>query len=97
MIDMETEIVTARAVATTHMRFDMSAFSWKALQTELSTSSYLLPDDDLSSQRGIIATAIAIADRMTCSLKQLFLQVPDVNNNGPTSFGLSAALSPIAG
>jgi hypothetical protein len=45
----------------------MSAFSWKALQAELSTSSYLLPDDDITSQRGIIATAMAIADRMTCS------------------------------
>jgi hypothetical protein len=45
----------------------MSAFSWKALRDQLAVSSYLMPDDDITSQRGLIATAIAIADRMTCS------------------------------
>jgi hypothetical protein len=39
-------------------------FSWKKLKTELSNSDYLLPADDLSSQRGIIAAAEAILDRM---------------------------------
>ena len=45
----------------------MTAFSWKNLQAELSASVYLSPEDDILSQRGIIATAMAIADRMTNS------------------------------
>ena len=45
----------------------MSAFSWKNLQAELSASVYLSPEDDILSQRGIIATAMAIMDRMTNS------------------------------
>jgi hypothetical protein len=49
------------------MRYAMYAFSWKALQSELSNSPYLMPEDDILSQRGIIATAQAILDRMTNS------------------------------
>ena len=45
----------------------MTAFSWKNLQAELSTSSYLDASDDLSTQRGLIAAAIPIADRMSNS------------------------------
>jgi hypothetical protein len=45
----------------------MSAFSWKALRDQLAVSSYLMPDDDITSQRGLIATAIAIAERMSNS------------------------------
>jgi len=45
----------------------MTAFSWKALQAELSASPYLSPEDDILSQRGIIATAMAIMDKMTNS------------------------------
>ena len=49
------------------MKNAMSAFSWKNLQAELSTSSYLDASDDLSTQRGLIAAAIPIADRMSNS------------------------------
>ena len=43
----------------------MNGFSWKALCDQLSTSRYLQPGDDLSSQRGLVATAAAIAERMS--------------------------------
>lgn len=39
-------------------------FSWKALQAELAASAYLEPTDDVSTQRGLVATAIAITERM---------------------------------
>jgi hypothetical protein len=44
------------------------SFTWKALQAELSNSSYLLPEDDIKT-RGIIATAVAIMERMSNSEK----------------------------
>lgn len=43
----------------------MSEFSWKALAATLAQSDYLQPGDDLSTQRGIVATAAAIAERMS--------------------------------
>lgn len=43
-------------------------FSWKALQRELQASAYLDPADDLSTQRGLVATAMAILDRMSGDL-----------------------------
>jgi len=41
-----------------------TGFSWKALQAQLRQSEYLLPTDDVSSQRGIIATSAAILERI---------------------------------
>src|SRR5215831_16051900 len=43
----------------------MTAFTWKALQSELATSPYLLPGDDISTQRGLVATSVAILQRMS--------------------------------
>jgi hypothetical protein len=40
---------------------------WKALRAELATSEFFEKGDDLSTQRGIVATAIAILDRMSNS------------------------------
>lgn len=40
---------------------------WKALRAQLAVSDYLEPGDDLTTQRGIIATATAILDRMSFS------------------------------
>src|SRR6516162_1006321 len=40
-------------------------FSWKNLQTELSRSPWLMPEDDITTQRGIVAASIAILDRMS--------------------------------
>jgi len=50
------------------------AFSWRALQAELAASPYLLPDDDLSTQRGIVATAVAITQRMSDDYRHLSWQ-----------------------
>ncbi len=44
---------------------------WKALRDELATSSYLDPSDDLTTQRGIVATSIAILDRMSNELREV--------------------------
>lgn len=41
-----------------------TTFSWKKLRDELAVSEFLLPEDDLRSQRGIIAASIAIMERM---------------------------------
>lgn len=38
---------------------------WKALRAQLAVSDFLEPGDDLTTQRGIIATAIAITERMS--------------------------------
>lgn len=43
----------------------MSDFNWKNLRTNLAKSAYIQPADDLSTQRGIVAAAIAILDRMS--------------------------------
>lgn len=42
-------------------------FTWKSLQAELSVSPFLEAEDDLNTQRGLIATAAAIVDRMSNS------------------------------
>lgn len=44
-----------------------SPFNWQALQAQLRASPWLEPTDDTSSQRGLIATAQAIIDRMSNS------------------------------
>lgn len=44
-----------------------SPFNWQALQTQLRASPWLEPTDDTNSQRGLIATAQAIIDRMSNS------------------------------
>lgn len=40
-------------------------FSWRGLQCELQASPYLDLADDLSTQRGLVAAAMAILDRMS--------------------------------
>lgn len=44
-----------------------SPFNWQALQTQLRASPWLEPTDDTNSQRGLIATAQAIINRMSNS------------------------------
>ncbi len=44
---------------------------WKALRDELAASSYLDPADDLTTQRGIVATALAIVERMSDELREV--------------------------
>lgn len=41
---------------------------WKALRAQLAVSDFLEPGDDLTTQRGIIATAVAISERMFYSV-----------------------------
>lgn len=45
--------------------------NWKALRDELAASSYLDPADDLTTQRGIVATALAIVERMSDELREV--------------------------
>jgi hypothetical protein len=45
--------------------------NWKALRDELAASSYLDPEDDLTTQRGIVATALAIVERMSGELREV--------------------------
>lgn len=40
------------------------SFSWSALREVCASSAFILPSDDLSTRRGIIAAAAAITDRM---------------------------------
>jgi hypothetical protein len=42
-----------------------NTFSWRALRDQLAQSVYLMPENDLATQRGIVATAMAIAERMS--------------------------------
>ena len=58
-------------MAALHNSYELTlcAFSWKALQSELSNSPYLMPDDDIKTQRGLIATASAILERMANSVE----------------------------
>lgn len=49
----------------------MTDFSWHALRDQLARSTYLDPSDDLSSQRGLVATAAAIAERMSDSIRDV--------------------------
>lgn len=44
-----------------------TTFSWKKLRDELAMSEYLSPEDDLRSQRGVVAAATAIMERMSNS------------------------------
>jgi hypothetical protein len=43
-------------------------FSWRNLQVCLRTSPYVLASDDLTTQRGLVATAAAILERQAISL-----------------------------
>jgi len=49
----------------------MTAFTWRALRDQLAASPYLLPGDDISTQRGLVATpevfskGVAILQRMS--------------------------------
>jgi hypothetical protein len=38
--------------------------NWKSLRAELAASAWLQPDDDIDTQRGLVATSIAILERM---------------------------------
>jgi hypothetical protein len=42
-----------------------ATFSWRALRDQLAQSAYLMPEDDLATQRGIVTAAMAIAERMS--------------------------------
>jgi hypothetical protein len=39
-------------------------FSWNKLRAEVAKSKYLLPEDDLTTQHGIITAVQAVMDRM---------------------------------
>ncbi len=45
--------------------------NWSALRDELQASSYLDPEDDLTTQRGIVATALAIVERMSIETREV--------------------------
>lgn len=46
-------------------------FSWKALQMQLRASCYICPGDDTTTQRGLIATAAAIIERMSLDVREV--------------------------
>ncbi len=45
--------------------------NWSALRDELAASAYLEPEDDLTTQRGIVATALAIVERMSIETREI--------------------------
>jgi len=45
--------------------------NWAALRNELQASTYLEPEDDLTTQRGIVATALAIVERMSVETRDV--------------------------